>query len=311
VKDVAVPDLTGKLAVVTGASDGIGLGLAVRLAQAGAELVLPVHNPAKGNAAVTRIRSAAPGAMVSLRELDLASSESVAELADKLNADGRPVDILVNNAGLMTPATRHTTADGLELQFGTNHIGHLALVGRILPLLRAGRARVTTTSSQGQSRRTPEGHRRRHAHLRRRAQGQRASPSRRSPRSWSSRPGRTRARPRRSPRSTGPSRKPRTPRRKTACRSGPRPSASAGPENLSPPRRSTSASGSRPSRTRRRGSGPTRTSSTAKTRSDPPQGPASRVSSGGSVTFPLGGGGECAVRRDRGCTGFLLVRRVP
>jgi NAD(P)-dependent dehydrogenase (short-subunit alcohol dehydrogenase family) len=74
VKDVAVPDLTGKLAVVTGASDGIGLGLA----QAGAELVLSVRNPAKGNAAVTRIRSAAPGAMVSLRELDLASLESVA-----------------------------------------------------------------------------------------------------------------------------------------------------------------------------------------------------------------------------------------
>jgi NAD(P)-dependent dehydrogenase (short-subunit alcohol dehydrogenase family) len=78
VKDVAVPDLTGKLAVVTGASGGIGLGLAVRLAQAGAELVLSVRNPAKGNAAVTRIRSPAPGAMVTLRELDLASLESVA-----------------------------------------------------------------------------------------------------------------------------------------------------------------------------------------------------------------------------------------
>jgi NAD(P)-dependent dehydrogenase (short-subunit alcohol dehydrogenase family) len=146
-KDVSVPDLTGKLAVVTGGSDGIGLGLAERLARAGAELVLPVRNPVKGNAALARIRSAAPGAMVILRDLDLASLDSVAELADKLNAEGRPVDILVNNAGLMWPATRHITAEGLELQFGTNHIGHMALVGRILPLLRAGRARITTMSS--------------------------------------------------------------------------------------------------------------------------------------------------------------------
>jgi NAD(P)-dependent dehydrogenase (short-subunit alcohol dehydrogenase family) len=89
VKDVSVPHLTGKLAVVTGASDGIGLGLTVCLAQAGADLVLPVRNPVKGNAAVIRIRSAAPGAQVSLGELDLASLDSVAALADKLNAEGR------------------------------------------------------------------------------------------------------------------------------------------------------------------------------------------------------------------------------
>ncbi|MDH2426080.1 SDR family oxidoreductase [Sphaerisporangium sp. TRM90804] len=146
-KDVSVPDLTGKLAVVTGASDGIGLGLAVRLAQAGADLVLPVRDPVKGRAAVARVRSAAPGATVGLGELDLASLDSVASFAAKLGAEGRPVDILVNNAGVMSPATRHTTADGLELQFGTNHIGHMALVGHILPLLRAGRARVTTMSS--------------------------------------------------------------------------------------------------------------------------------------------------------------------
>ncbi len=146
-KDVSVPDLTGKLAVVTGASDGVGLGLAVRLAQAGAELVLPVRNPVKGEAAVARVRAAAPGATVSLRELDLASLDSVAAFAKMLNAEDRPVDILINNAGVMSPATRHTTADGLELQFGTNHIGHVALVGGILPLLRAGRARVTTMSS--------------------------------------------------------------------------------------------------------------------------------------------------------------------
>jgi NAD(P)-dependent dehydrogenase (short-subunit alcohol dehydrogenase family) len=146
-KDVSVPDLAGKLAVVTGASDGLGLGLARRLAQAGAELVLPVRNPVKGDAAVTRIRSTDPDAVITLRELDLASLDSVAALADKLTAEGRPIDILINNAGVMMPPSRHTTADGLELQFGTNHIGHVALVGRILPLLRAAQARITTMSS--------------------------------------------------------------------------------------------------------------------------------------------------------------------
>ncbi|GLW12550.1 oxidoreductase [Microtetraspora sp. NBRC 13810] len=146
-KDVSVPGLAGKLAVVTGASDGIGLGLAVRLARAGAELVLPVRDRAKGEAAAARVRAAAPGAVVALADLDLAALDSVAALAAGLTAEGRPVHILVNNAGVMAPATRHTTADGLELQFGVNHIGHMALVGRLLPLLRAGRARVTTMSS--------------------------------------------------------------------------------------------------------------------------------------------------------------------
>jgi NAD(P)-dependent dehydrogenase (short-subunit alcohol dehydrogenase family) len=142
VPDVSVPNLTGKLAVVTGASDGIGLGLAGRLAGAGAEVIMPVRNAAKGAAAAARIRGD-----VSVRALDLASLESVAALAATLNAEGRPIHLLVNNAGVMMPATRHTTTDSFELQFGTNHLGHVALVARILPLLQAGRARVTTQSS--------------------------------------------------------------------------------------------------------------------------------------------------------------------
>lgn len=140
-------DLTGRLAVVTGASSGLGLGLATRLAAAGAEVLLPVRDEAKGEATLSRIRGEVPRADVSLRELDLASLKSVKTLGDSLNAEGRPIHILINNAGLMTPATRHTTADGLELQFGTNHIGHFALTGRLLPLLSAGRARVTTVTS--------------------------------------------------------------------------------------------------------------------------------------------------------------------
>lgn len=146
-RDVIVPDLSGKLAVVTGGSDGIGLGLAVRLARAGAELVLPVRNPAKGATALGKIRAAVPGATVGIRQLDLASLDSVRALTDTMRREDRPIHILVNNAGVMTPPVRHTTTDGLELQFGTNHVGHLALTAGLLPLLRAGRARVTTMSS--------------------------------------------------------------------------------------------------------------------------------------------------------------------
>ncbi|MDI3101097.1 SDR family oxidoreductase [Streptomyces rochei] len=145
--DVDVPDLTGKRAVVTGASDGIGLGVATRLAAAGAEVVMPVRNPRKGEEAVTRIRAVVPDARVSLRTLDLSSLASVAELGRTLLDEDRPVHVLVNNAGVMTPPERQTTADGFELQFGTNHLGHFALVAHLLPLLRAGRARVTSQVS--------------------------------------------------------------------------------------------------------------------------------------------------------------------
>ena len=142
-----IPGQAGKLAVVTGASDGLGLEMATRLAAAGADLVLPVRNPAKGAAAVAHIRAAAPHAQVTTAELDLASLESVRALGDRLLAEGRPVDILVNNAGVMTPPTRHETQDGFELQFGTNFLGHFALTARILPLLREASARVTTMSA--------------------------------------------------------------------------------------------------------------------------------------------------------------------
>lgn len=73
----------------------------------------------------------------------------MAALGGTLREEGRPIDILVNNAGVVTPTTRHVTQDGLELQFGTNHLGHFALVAHLMPLLRAGRARVTTMSSFG------------------------------------------------------------------------------------------------------------------------------------------------------------------
>ncbi|MFC4855956.1 SDR family oxidoreductase [Actinophytocola glycyrrhizae] len=145
--DVTVPDLSGKLAVVTGASDGVGLGLAARLTAAGAEVVMPVRNRRKGEAAIATIKQRHPAAALSLRDLDLSSLDSVAALGATLRAENRPIHILVNNAGVMTPPDRQTTVDGFELQFGSNHLGHFALVAHLLPLLRAGRARVTSQIS--------------------------------------------------------------------------------------------------------------------------------------------------------------------
>lgn len=145
--EVDVPDLAGKLAVVTGGSDGIGFGLAGRLVAAGAEVILPVRNQAKGQGAVERIQAVTPGARISTRQMDLSSLQSVADAAGGLVAEGRPIHILINNAGVMTPPYRQTTVDDFELQWGTNHLGHFALTARLLPILSAGNARVTTQSS--------------------------------------------------------------------------------------------------------------------------------------------------------------------
>ncbi|WP_336922426.1 SDR family oxidoreductase [Aquipuribacter sp. SD81] len=145
--DLDLPDLTGTRAVVTGASDGVGLVLARRLAAAGADLVLPVRNRDKGEAAAQRLRAAVPGTAIELRDLELSSLASVAALGEALREDGRPVHLLVNNAGVMTPPERRTSTDGHELQWATNHLGHAALVLQLLPLLRAGRARVVSQVS--------------------------------------------------------------------------------------------------------------------------------------------------------------------
>ena len=145
---VTVPDLSGKLAVVTGSNSGLGLGLTTRLSAAGADVIMAIRNRAKGEAAIAQIRTKVPDAKMTIKNLDLSSLASVAALGEELNAEGRPIDILVNNAGVMTPPKRDTTADGFELQFGSNHLGHFALTGHLLPLLRAaGSARVTSLSS--------------------------------------------------------------------------------------------------------------------------------------------------------------------
>jgi NAD(P)-dependent dehydrogenase (short-subunit alcohol dehydrogenase family) len=145
---LAVPDLSGKLAVVTGANSGLGFGLAKRLAAADADVVMAIRSKAKGEAAIAEIRREVPAAKLSIKQLDLASLESVAALGEELAAQGRPIDVLINNAGVMTPPQRQETSDGFELQFGANHLGHFALTGHLLPLLRAAKsARVMTVSS--------------------------------------------------------------------------------------------------------------------------------------------------------------------
>lgn len=145
--DIAIPDLTGQRALVTGASDGMGVIIATRLAKAGAELVLPVRNRRKGEAAVEKITSQVPGARVTLHDLDLSSLDTVAALGAALRDEGVPINLLILNAGAMTPPDRQTTSDGFELQWGANHLGHFAMVGHLLPLLVAGKARVTSQVS--------------------------------------------------------------------------------------------------------------------------------------------------------------------
>jgi len=149
-----VPDLSGRFAVVTGANSGLGFGLAKSLAGAGADVTMAIRSRAKGEAAIAEIRRELPAAKLTIRQLDLSSLKSVAALGDELAAEGRPIDILINNAGVMTPPQRQETDDGFELQFGANHLGHFALTGRLLPLLRAAEApRVVTVSSIAASQR--------------------------------------------------------------------------------------------------------------------------------------------------------------
>src|SRR5580704_2804080 len=144
----AVPDQAGKLIVVTGANSGTGKEAARRLAGAGAHVVLAVRTMAKGEQARAEILAAHPGAKLDIHRIDLADLVSVAEFADGLIADGRPVDVLINNAGVMAPPTRMTTVDGFELQFGSNFLGPFALTVRLLPLLLAApNPRVAIMSS--------------------------------------------------------------------------------------------------------------------------------------------------------------------
>jgi NAD(P)-dependent dehydrogenase (short-subunit alcohol dehydrogenase family) len=140
-------DQTGRVVVITGANTGIGFETAAGLAEKGARVVLAVRSPDKGHAAATRITDRIPAAEVEVQGLDLASLESVRRAADRITVAHPRIDLLINNAGVMfTP--RETTADGFELQFATNHLGHFAFTGLLLnQLLSVSNSRVVTLSS--------------------------------------------------------------------------------------------------------------------------------------------------------------------
>jgi NAD(P)-dependent dehydrogenase (short-subunit alcohol dehydrogenase family) len=142
-----IPDQAGRTAVVTGANSGLGLAAARALAAAGAEVVLACRNTAKGEAAVDSIRAEVPAASVGLEQLDLSDLTSVRAFAERFAGDHAGLDLLINNAGVMAPP-RGETADGFELQFGTNHLGHFALTGLLLERMQGREdARVVTVSS--------------------------------------------------------------------------------------------------------------------------------------------------------------------
>jgi NAD(P)-dependent dehydrogenase (short-subunit alcohol dehydrogenase family) len=148
-----IPDLHGVSAVVTGANSGLGLQTTIGLARAGALVVMGCRDSARGEAALAQVRAAVPDAQVLLLELDLADLASVRRFAATVPdaVDSTALDLLVNNAGVMA-IPRRETADGFEMQLGTNHLGHFALTGQLIGVLLRGRigggpARVVTVSS--------------------------------------------------------------------------------------------------------------------------------------------------------------------
>jgi NAD(P)-dependent dehydrogenase (short-subunit alcohol dehydrogenase family) len=142
-----VPDQSERVAVVTGANSGLGYITARELARRRARVVLACRDRGRGEDAVRRLKREVPDADVELRSLDMADLDSIRAFADDIGSAYPSLDLLVNNAGVMA-IPRRETVDGFEMQLGTNHLGHFALTGRLLPLLVHSRgARVVTVSS--------------------------------------------------------------------------------------------------------------------------------------------------------------------
>lgn len=143
-----IPSQAGKTALVTGANSGIGYQAALELARHGAHVLMGCRNAGKGRAALERLLREAPGASAEVVELDMASLASIRAFAAAFIGRGTALDLLINNAGVMALPKRELTEDGFERQFGTNHLGHFALTGLLLPaLLAAPSPRVVTVGS--------------------------------------------------------------------------------------------------------------------------------------------------------------------
>jgi NAD(P)-dependent dehydrogenase (short-subunit alcohol dehydrogenase family) len=141
-----MPDLAGRLAVVTGFTGGLGFHTALELGRAGADLVVTARNPQKADDRLTKLRAQLPDVRVETLSLDLADLADVRRATDELAGRHDRIDLLVNNAGIMIPP-KSSTKDGFELQMGTNHLGHFAWTARLWPVLRDSSARVVTISS--------------------------------------------------------------------------------------------------------------------------------------------------------------------
>ncbi|RIV20238.1 SDR family NAD(P)-dependent oxidoreductase [Alicyclobacillaceae bacterium I2511] len=150
----SIPDLQTKRVLITGANSGIGWAAAKTLAEKGAEVILAVRNPVKGEQAAAMIKNAHKDAIVSVMELDLSNLEHIRRFADAYLSSTSILNILINNAGVMAPPYRRTK-DGFEMQFGVNYLGHFALTGLLLPALYATpEARVVIVSSLAHERGT-------------------------------------------------------------------------------------------------------------------------------------------------------------
>ena len=143
-----IPSQAGKTALITGANSGIGYQAALELARHGAHVLMGARDRAKGEAALARLMKEVPAAKAEVVVLDMASLASIRTFAAGFGMRGAPLDLLINNAGVMALPKRELTADGFERQFGTNHLGHFALTGLLMPqLLEAHAPRVVTVSS--------------------------------------------------------------------------------------------------------------------------------------------------------------------
>jgi NAD(P)-dependent dehydrogenase (short-subunit alcohol dehydrogenase family) len=143
-----IPSQDGRIAIVTGPSlGGLGYETALALAGKGAEVILAGRNPEKLAASETAIRQAHAKAKVTSEALDLANLKNIEAFAQRVSGAREKIDLLINNAGVMALRKRTLTADGFEMQFGANHLGHFALTGRLLPLLRKAKGRVVNVAS--------------------------------------------------------------------------------------------------------------------------------------------------------------------